>query len=98
MPRVAAAPCTRLHARASGLVQGVNFRQTAARRANSLRLTGWVRNLPDGAVETVAEGRAADLEAFLAFLRRGPPAAEVTGVEAEWLAATGEFQDFTVQR
>jgi acylphosphatase len=96
MPRTAAAPPARLHARASGLVQGVNFRQSAARRALALRLTGWVRNLPDGAVEAVAEGRREDLQAFLDYLHRGPPAARVAGVDAEWLAATGEFVHFTI--
>lgn len=81
----------------SGRVQGVNFRQSAQREARRLGLSGWVRNQPDGAVETVAEGPRASLERFLAYLNDGPPAAMVTDVEATWSAATGEFGGFAVR-
>lgn len=39
-----------------GKVQGVFFRQTLRNLARSLSLTGWVRNMPDGRIEAVAEG------------------------------------------
>ena len=56
---------------------------------------GTVRNLADGStVEVVAEGRRADLEAFLEELKIGPAHALVRGVEAEWAVATGEFDGF----
>src|SRR5436305_2010059 len=54
----------------SGRVQGVGFRATAAsvaRRHPEVR--GWVRNLPDGRVELLADGPAAAVEAFLADVR-----------------------------
>lgn len=54
----------------SGDVQGVGFRATAAhlaRRHPTVR--GWVRNLSDGRVELLADGPAADVEAFLAEVR-----------------------------
>ena len=65
----------------SGLVQGVEFRYHAREEARALGLTGWVRNLHDGRVEAHFEGEEGPVEAFLAWLRRGPPAARVTGVE-----------------
>ena len=39
-----------------GMVQGVGFRFTTQRLASGLGLKGWVRNLPDGRVEILAEG------------------------------------------
>lgn len=45
-----------------GHVQGVGFRFTAHRVANRHRLTGFVRNLPDGTVEVLAQGAASDID------------------------------------
>ena len=87
----------RLHAAVHGRVQGVNFRSYTARKAAELELTGWVRNVHDGTVETVAEGKRKKLEEFLAFLRTGPPSAIVTRVEADWQAATSEFDEFYIR-
>ena len=87
----------RLHAIVSGIVQGVNFRYYTRREAQRLLLTGWVRNRPEGTVEVIAEGPRAQLERLLAFLRVGPPAARVSGVEATWEKASGEFAAFEIK-
>ena len=65
----------------SGRVQGVFFRYTVRRRAESARVAGWVRNTPDGAVEAVFEGDPAAVEQMVEFCRHGPSRAEVTGIE-----------------
>jgi acylphosphatase len=65
----------------SGRVQGVFFRGATQARMRELGVAGWVRNLPDGRVEAVLEGDDAQLEAALAFLRRGPRGAMVEDVE-----------------
>lgn len=91
-------PPARLHLVVSGLVQGVYYRQSTAEVAGGLGLLGWVRNLPDGRVEVLAEGARGALEALLAACRRGPPAARVTGVEAEWADARGDLGPFAVRR
>jgi acylphosphatase len=57
-------------------------------QARALALTGWVRNREDGCVEGVASGAAVALERLRAWLRRGPPSAQVEDVE--WSAAAGE--------
>jgi acylphosphatase len=67
----------------SGQVQGVGYRQFAARVAREFGLKGWVRNLSDGRVEAFATGSARILEDFEARLRQGPPAGDVRGVEVE---------------
>ncbi|MBI3243305.1 MAG: acylphosphatase [Chloroflexi bacterium] len=87
---------TRLHARIHGLVQGVYFRDTTRQTARSLNLTGWVRNLPGGSVEVMAEGPKPALESLLDFLRVGPTHACVERVVSEWEAASGEFTGFHV--
>ncbi len=87
---------TRLHAVVEGHVQGVGFRAYVLERANRLSLTGWVRNLSEGGVEVTAEGARPALEKFLADLYRGPGI--VTGVDFDWLIATGEFDRFFVTR
>jgi acylphosphatase len=87
---------TRLHAIVSGRVQGVNFRYSTLQRAQALRLTGWVRNLPNGTVEVLAEGPQPMLAQLLDFLHRGPPYAHVQSVQAEWQPATHEFTHFDV--
>ena len=67
----------------SGRVQGVGYRYFAVRIAKELGLKGWVRNLSDGRVEAYAAGPAKLLEDFEAWLRMGPMAGEVRGVEVE---------------
>ncbi len=61
-----------------GFVQGVGYRYFAQRAALRLNISGWVRNRADGAVEALVRGAAADVEAMIAEMRRGPRGAEVT--------------------
>jgi acylphosphatase len=72
-----------------GRVQGVGFRWHTRAEARALGLAGWVRNLPDGRVEAWVEGEEAALERFLAWIRRGPPAARVDALEVVVASATG---------
>lgn len=88
---------TRANIVVRGIVQGVNFRWFTQRRASDLQLTGYVRNMPDGAVETVAEGARPQIEALLDALRLGPSAAVVESVNVEWRAPSGEFDRFEVR-
>ncbi len=61
-----------------GRVQGVGFRHSAVRMALKLGLTGWVRNLSEGAVEVHAQGEKDAIEKMELWLRKGPPTASVT--------------------
>ena len=81
----------------SGLVQGVSFRAYTHRTASQLDLTGYVRNMPDGRVEIMAEGEPGALERLIAWARTGPPAAEVEEVKAVYEEATGEFNSFHIR-
>lgn len=68
------------HALVSGRVQGVFFRAATKERAESLNITGWVRNTDDGCVELVACGTQEALTTFKAWLWQGPPSAIVDDV------------------
>ena len=80
----------------SGLVQGVFFRRETTDTARRLGITGWVRNLSDGRVESVAEGEKARLDELIRFCHSGPPGARVRSVEVVWLEYTGEFRGFRI--
>lgn len=79
----------RVHVVVTGLVQGVGFRYFVLGRAEAHRVSGWVRNRRDGAVEAEVEGPPAAVEAMLADLARGPAAALVRDVRAVDVAPTG---------
>lgn len=79
----------------SGRVQRVGFRWFTVERASVEGLTGWVRNLPDGRVEVLAEGDAEAVERFERALRQGPPHARVDEVETEILTPAGRHPGFT---
>ena len=86
----------RLHAFFSGAVQGVGFRLTAIRLATSYpNLTGFVRNLPDGRVELVAEGNHTDLAAFLDDIEERM-SGYVRSVDKRFTRAGGSFHGFTI--
>jgi len=74
----------------------VGFRAYAAREARRLGLWGWVTNELDGTVSVLAEGDDAAADAFLAWLRHGPPSARVTGVDLEWLTPAGDLASFEI--
>lgn len=87
----------RLHAIVLGIVQGVGYRYFTLWEAARLGVTGYVRNLPDGSVEVVAEGTKEQLERLLERLQQGPPAALVKRVITKWEDARGEFDRFAVR-
>lgn len=75
-----------------GRVQGVGFRFYMQRKARELRVTGWVRNRSDGAVEAVIQGTSGAVETMIAWVRRGPPSAVVAEVRVT--EASGDFATF----
>jgi acylphosphatase len=87
----------RVHVLIRGYVQGVFFRASTRDMANSLGLTGWVRNLPDGSVEAVFEGLRDILKKAVQWCHKGPPGAAVTKVDEKWLNYTGEFERFDIK-
>ncbi len=81
----------------TGRVQGVGFRWATVAEAERLGLSGWVRNLPSGAVEILAEGDKDELHKLGAWARQGPSFASVSGVEEEWPEYRGEPGGFRIR-
>ena len=79
--------------RVSGRVQGVGFRYFVWREAASLGLTGWVRNMADGSVESLAAGAPQTLERFKQRLEEGPRSSSVTTVSVANEANEIELDD-----
>ena len=74
----------------TGRVQGVGFRYFTVRYANDLGLCGWVRNLPDGSVETAIQGKGEKIEEMIRLLKQGPGAASVSSLEIEEIESGSE--------
>jgi acylphosphatase len=88
----------RAHLWLSGRVQGVGFRASTEEEAKRIGgVGGWVRNLSDGRVEAVIEGRRDRVEALVAWCRKGPSSADVTKVERKDEPPGGEFKTFDVR-
>jgi acylphosphatase len=86
----------RAHVVLRGRVQGVGFRLETRDRARSLSLAGWVKNIPDGAVEAVFEGPRERVESIMRWCERGPRGAAVDEVDTRWEEPRGE-REFTVR-
>jgi acylphosphatase len=84
----------RARIRVSGVVQGVGYRYFVRTMAIELGLSGYVRNLPDGTVEVVAEGDRSVIGAFVGELRIGPRYATVERVDLQWEEPKKDFGGF----
>jgi acylphosphatase len=80
----------RVHVWVRGRVQGVFFRAEARARAESLGVSGWVRNAEDGSVEAVFEGDDERVDSMVDWCRRGPRGAQVGDVAVETEEPAGE--------
>jgi acylphosphatase len=81
----------------TGKVQGVYYRQSARTKALSLGITGWVQNLPGQSVQIIATGRSGQLNEFMEWCKKGPPAAKVNQVTVTEQALE-IFEEFMIRR
>jgi acylphosphatase len=80
----------------AGHVQGVGFRYSVKSVATGYEVTGTVRNLLDGRVELVAEGPAAELEAFREAIRESELGHFIKKEEVSWGEAGNELRGFQI--
>lgn len=81
----------------SGSVQGVYFRQFVKKKADELNLSGFVRNLENGRVEIVAEGRDENVNEMVEACKKGAPQASVKEIQTQELSHQG-FDSFKILR
>ena len=80
----------------SGSVQAVAFRAYTQDAATELGLTGWVRNVPDGTVEVVAQGLPETLKEFVEYLHEGSVMAKVEAVAVDWRSVKTRYDEFSI--
>jgi acylphosphatase len=86
----------RSHVIVSGDVHGVGFRALTQHRAKKLKVSGWVRNNPDGTVEAVFEGEDHSVNDMIEWCKKGPPTSYVENVEVTEEKFSGEFKTFEI--
>ncbi len=86
---------TQAHIFYSGVVQGVGFRYTVQRFALDIGLCGWVRNLRDGRVEALVEGKREDIEQLMQGIEK-QFGAYIKGKETKYGQAQGRSRDFRI--
>jgi acylphosphatase len=87
---------TEIHAIIAGKVQGVMFRTYVQEAATTLVLVGYVKNLPDGTVEIVAQGLPDTLKELVEYLYEGSLLSEVESVSIDWRTAQVTYDEFSL--
>jgi acylphosphatase len=80
----------------TGRVQGVGFRYTVRHLAGGFQVTGFVRNLPDGRVQLIAEGSRGELNNFLTAISE-QMSTYIRDAATDARPATGEFHAFEIR-
>lgn len=80
-----------------GKVQGVYFRAYTEDFANELNVKGWVRNLPDGSVEAVFQGKEEDIKEVIRKLKEEHPYAVVKEVLLFEEETKELYKDFSIK-
>ena len=82
---------------AAGQVQGVGFRWFVQSLANSLQITGWIRNMENGMVEMELQGETAALHQLLSRIRRGDRFIQVENLSCKPIPTQLKEKRFTVR-
>jgi len=86
----------RAHVFITGAVQGVFFRSETKQQAVKHGVTGWIRNLPDGRVEGLFEGKEESVRELVEFCKHGPEGARVEKISVDWEPYAGGFNSFRI--
>jgi len=81
----------------SGKVQGVAYRAYVQDAADELGLVGYIKNLPDGTVEIVAQGDPSVLKDFVEYLHEGSLLSQVEAVAIDWRSVKDNYEDFSIR-
>jgi acylphosphatase len=79
-----------------GRVQGVGFRYTVRSLAARFKVTGFVRNLPDGRVQAVVEGEPSEVRGLLEAVN-AEMSHYIRNVQETAAPALGQFHAFEIR-
>ena len=82
----------------TGQVQGVAFRKHTKYFADALNVTGWVRNLDDGAVQVCVSGASDAVAQLIAWCHHGPERARVSSVTVDTVESWCQYEQFVIAR
>ena len=85
-----------VHVKIIGKVQGVFFRDFTRRKAEELALVGWVKNMPDGSVESLISGNDEDITSMILWFQNGSPQSSVIKVVTEEVANSPDSDRFVI--
>ncbi len=80
----------------TGRVHGVGFRYFCLTHANNLGLNGYVKNMPDGSVNSFVEGDKDSIEQYFNLMQQGPKSSSVTKTEINWFSYIKQFNSFMI--
>jgi acylphosphatase len=80
----------------TGRVQGVGYRYYAYHHATTLGLKGYVRNMPDGSVESAVEGEKSVIAEYMKALKIGPSLSNVSRIDVDWREFEGKYNEFNI--
>lgn len=78
----------------AGRVQGIGFRYFCYKQAINFNIKGYAKNLLNGNVEIIAEGKKDNLESFINNVAKGPILAKVEKIDKIWETYNGEYKNF----
>lgn len=87
---------SRAHLFIEGRVQGVFYRSFTRDLAQGLGLNGWVKNLRDGRVEALFEGRKDLIEKAVTTCYSGTPGSRVSHIDVQWEEYIGDQKGFSI--
>ena len=87
----------RAHITIYGLVQGVFFRANTSRAAREIGLKGYVKNMPDGTVNIIAEGPKGKIDKLIDYCKKSPGASQVLKFDVKFEKPKNEFDGFEVR-
>jgi acylphosphatase len=87
---------TTVHLFVHGKVQGVFFRSSLKNKAEEFSVTGWTRNLSDGSVEALVQGRREQVKKLIDWCHVGPSRAQVEFVREKSVETAEIYRHFVV--
>jgi tRNA pseudouridine55 synthase len=86
------------YAKVYGRVQGVGYRYFVKEKAQNLDIFGYVKNLEDGTVEVLAQGREENLQKLIEELKKGPYLAKVEKINIIFRKPLEIFRNFEIKK